>query len=206
MSIKYYAHVTGRINGHQIKIEGAGDIIELQGLTSGRYDLLQWPRSIDPLFLSCCLITGYPNVSSSEFISVENPFQNTNYQYQRSISFSTGESLHLNTSVTKDRNRLNSIFEINGFCPMESLKKTSPLIEKWSKRDTKEIGGNFTMSWKKSDGTFVKAQAESRYLTSEAKPFERELVRYIEIVGNTSAKGSTFFLKQKSMTLECNLS
>lgn len=182
---EFLAELSGYINGQPIELSGSGIVDPTSGITSGNYILRKLPDDFDPIVLSACLITGYPNICASKD-GIDNPFGKHSYRYERTINFRNGGELHLHTECKYVNEKLDSRFYLKGHLTTPALDVVEPIIESWEPGQDSQVNGNFVIAWRCKDGSLLVAEADTKYTIFADVKISHLLHRYIAVTPNIS--------------------
>jgi len=177
---EFLAELSGSVNGQPIELYGGGVIAPASGITSGEYSLKRVPDGFDPIVLTACLITGYPNVCATKGV-VKNPFGEYPYRYERKIVFRNGGELHLSAECKYVNGKLDSRFHLEGQVTAPPLYAVEPIIESWEPGEDAQIHGNFVVGWRCKDGKLFVAEASSKYTILADVKIDNLLHRYLAV-------------------------
>lgn len=185
----FTAQLTGQVNGSEIELSGGGSLEQLRGTVHGTYGLVTMPEGLDPLILSSCLITGYPNACSASDRE-PNPFYDQEYSYDRTIVFPDGEALELEARVWYDRSAMRSAFTLRGSAPTGHLGPVQPICESWRADASGEILGTFMISWAPANASLIVAEAKTRYtIRGQAHLESDEVFRRMKLTCRADRQG-----------------
>lgn len=194
METNFITELSGVISGQSIRVAGQGSLNEVNGLTSGDYQLIELPLGFNPEILGIMKVTGYPNASRS-IQHAFNPFKGHSYSYQRRIHFGE-EQMNLLARVDLTPSGLESKFLLTGSYPKDlDLGSLQPITEEWTQPNCSEIGGRFDAVWITQLGHKVKATTYSRYWIDTVKSLDAQSHRVMRL--DTKVSGGTFSLVQQ---------
>jgi hypothetical protein len=111
------------------------------------------------------------------------------------IKFRDGGDLSFRARCSLIDDHITSRFHLTGHVMSSDLISTEPLIESWEPNGPGGIRGHFTMSWRRSDGQFMTADASTNYQIDTTDEQTSILHRFINMKtvfnGNTLSKTQT---------------
>jgi hypothetical protein len=201
--VKTRVMLNGRVNGQNLALSGRGIIQPYDGTTDGRYIIEALPSGMDPRILSAFTVTGYSN-SSQNYRGAVNPFRDTSYTYERTVTFQDGKKLEFKAACSVEGDRsIVSRFELNGEVDVPELVEMEPLVESWTQTEPGEIYGHFTPVWTTKEGKKIVGEAMTKYHLPKENTIPRREHRYITILTNVADK--KFVTKHQMVTLFADL-